>query len=70
MVISSEHHDLLEQFKAANEAQGKAIDALLTYLNTPNHDMKVAIQLSQKMEDASNEVARIYNQLEAVRIDK
>ena len=70
MIISSEHHDLLEQFKAANETQGKAIKALLAYLETPNHDMKVAVQLSNQMEEASNEVARIYNQLEAVRLDK
>jgi hypothetical protein len=70
MVISSEHHDLLEQFKAANEEQGAAIDALLAYLNVPNHDMKVAVKLSQQMEEASNKVAKIYNQLEAVRLDR
>ena len=68
MIISSEHHNLLEQFKAANEEQGAAINALLAHLNIPNHDRNIAIQLSQQMEEASDKVAIIHNQLEAVRI--
>lgn len=70
MIISSEHHDLLEQFKVANEAQGKAIDTLLSYLNVPNYDRNIAMQLSRQMEEASNKVAIIYSQLEAVRLNR
>ena len=70
MIISSEHHDLLEQFKTANEEQGKAINTLLAYFDDPNFNMETSVKLSQQMEEATNKCAIIYRQLEAVRLDR
>jgi diaminopimelate decarboxylase len=68
MIISSEHHNLLEQFIAANKAEGVAIKALHDYITTQNYDRDVAVTLTKQMEEACNNASKLYHQLQSVSL--
>lgn len=63
MIISSEHHDLIEEFKKANEIEGEAIKALNTYMASTDADRSITMQLFQRFEDAHGRKMKLYAQL-------
>ena len=70
MIISSKHHDLIEQFESANKAEGAAIKALNDYLNIPNYNKNIYVKLSQQMDEAHNNTMAIYNQIQEIKLDR
>lgn len=64
MIISSEHQDLLEEFKKANELECEAIKAMSSYTETtPNPDKTIAKKLFKKFEEALERKMALYNKL-------
>lgn len=63
MIISSEHHDLIEEFKSANEVEGEAIKALHAYMASPGAEKAVIMQLSRQFEEAHDKKMEIYSKL-------
>ncbi|UTG91826.1 MULTISPECIES: hypothetical protein [Geobacter] len=70
MIISSEHHELLEQFKAAEEIEVAATMELHAYILSPNPDKNIATQLAQKFEKAHEEKMLAWKRLKKVSIDQ
>lgn len=70
MIISSEHHDLIEEFQRANEIEGEIIKALSSYMTTPGCDRARINELSQKMEEAHKAKMILWGKLEAVNLEK
>ena len=63
MIISSEHHGLLEEFKKANEVEGETIKVMSEYTTTPNPDKIIAMQLFKRFEDAHERKMTLYSKL-------
>lgn len=70
MIISSEHHELLEQFKKAEEVEIAATMELSTYISSPNPDKDVAMQLAQKFEKAHEAKMMAWKRLKEVSLDQ
>lgn len=68
MIISSEHHDLLEKFKEAHELTSKITKELADYVSQTNPDPEIAKALAQKMEDAHSVEMRFWNELQKVKL--
>ncbi len=69
MIISSEHRALIDEFEAANAAEGKATEAVGTYMRRPGFDMAMARQLMQAAEDAHSKKMDLFAKLKAVSLD-
>lgn len=70
MIISSEHHDLLEEFKKANEIEGDAIKAMSEYTTTPNPDKTLAMQLFKRFEEAHERKMMLYSKLKEFNLSQ
>ena len=70
MIIDMSAKPLLEQFQAANEAEGVAIKELLAYMQGGGRDNQTLEALTNRMTSTHDKKMDIYAQLEAVRIDK
>lgn len=68
MIISSEHHDLLEKFKEAHELTTKITQKLANYVSQPNPDRKIADEFMQKMTDAHSIEMQHWNELQKVKL--
>lgn len=61
---------LLKNLKLAHESQAVAVKTLLAFLENGSRDMNLAERLTKDMEDGTNKIADIQDQLEKFRLDK
>jgi hypothetical protein len=70
MILDISAQPLLEQYKAARDAEAAAINALLAALRAGVKDTVRLGALTKKMEDTHNKAMEIFRGLEAIRLDK
>ena len=70
MIVSSEYHNLLEQFKAAHAVADQSVKALSEYMKIPNRDRAIEEKLLQKMDEDGAIAQQIWLKLEKVQLDK
>ncbi len=70
MILDSSAAPILERYKAAKDAEGEAIKALHSALASGERDQNRLLNLTEQMENAHNVAMAIYEELEAVRLDK
>lgn len=70
MIIDMSSKPLLEQFQAANEAEGVAIKELLAYMQGGGRDNQRIEALTNCMTSAHDKKMDIYAQLQSVKLDK
>lgn len=68
MIISSEHHDLFEQFKVADKKEGEAIKELNTYMSSLNADRAIINKLMKAFEKSHEIKMELWNQLKQVEL--
>ncbi len=61
---------LMEQFKAANDAEGVAIKNLLAYMQSGGNDNKKLMELTNSMTSAHEKKMHIYQEMQKLRIDR
>lgn len=61
---------LMEQFRAANDAEGAAIRALLAYMQGGGNDNKRLMELTDGMTLAHDKKMQIYKEMQQFRIDR
>jgi hypothetical protein len=70
MIIGTSARPLLEQFQAANEAEGIAIKELLADMQAGGNDNQKLEALTNRMTNTHDKKMDIYAQLQSVRLDK
>lgn len=68
MIISSEHHDLIEEYQVAVAAEGEAIKTTSEYIKIPNFDRATFNKLWALAEEAHNKSMDLRDKLEKVSI--
>lgn len=61
--------DLFEKYQTAQEANTAAIKAFNLFIEQGGQDMRIAAELSKRMEDALNKATDIWDQLQEHRLD-
>ncbi len=69
-VYDSKAIPLLEQFRAANDAEGAAIKVLLAYMQSGGNDNKKLMELTDWMTTAHDKKMQIYQDMQRFRLDK
>jgi hypothetical protein len=69
-VYDSKVQPLMQQFMAANEAEGVAIKALLAYMQGGGNDMAQMKRLSDSMTVAHDNKMNIYAKMQQFRLDR
>lgn len=67
MIISSEHHDLIEDYQAAVAAEGEALKITSEYIKTPNFDRATFTKLCGLAEEAHNKSMDLRDKLKIVK---
>lgn len=61
---------LMEQFGAANDAEGVAIKVLLAYMQGGGNDQQKLMELTNNMTATHDRKMQIYQEMQQFRIDK
>ena len=61
--------DLFAKYQTAQEAETAAIKAFNLFIHQGGKDMRIAAELSKRMEDAHNMAMDIWDQLQQYRLD-
>jgi uncharacterized coiled-coil protein SlyX len=70
MILDIGAQPLLEQYKAARDTEAAAINDLLAALRAGVKDTVKLDALTKRMEDTHNKAMGIFQELEAIRLDK
>lgn len=68
MIISSEHHDLVEQYEEASRAFGRAVEELRNYYSLPNKDPAIIRALTARFEETNNAHLDLLDKLKALSL--
>jgi len=72
MIISSRHHDLIEEFQKANEDEGRALKALSSYMKNSSSgsgDEKQK-QLFKQFEEAHERYMKLHGDLKKLDLSQ
>lgn len=70
MILDSSATPILERYRVAKDAEKAAIDRLHSALACGERDKKLLLELTEQMEQTHNAAMSIYEELNAVRLDK